>query len=79
MDVVESVLDRLFLKFNSSLLDLYEFLDVKEVSPVEAYIDFVFRISVKKEHWLILDMFANLIIQEVQNRKKKEKSRSKSC
>ena len=43
MDVVESELDCLFLKSNSSLSDLYEFLDVESVSPVEAYIEFVFK------------------------------------
>ncbi|XP_020614876.1 sacsin-like isoform X1 [Orbicella faveolata] len=43
MDVVESVLDCLFLKSNSSLSDLYEFLDVESVSPVEAYLEFVFK------------------------------------
>ena len=43
MGVVESVLDRLFLKSNSSLSDLYEFLDVESVSPVEAYLEFVFE------------------------------------
>ena len=43
MDFVESVLDCLFLKSNSSLSDLYEFLDVESVSPVEAYLEFVFK------------------------------------
>ena len=43
MDVVESVLDCLFLKSNSGLSDLYEFLDVESVSPVEAYLKFIFK------------------------------------
>ena len=43
MDVVESVLDYLFLKSTSSLSDLYEFLDVESVSAVEAYLEFVFK------------------------------------
>ena len=42
MNVVESVLDCLFLKSNSSLSDLYKFLDVESLSPVEAYLEFVF-------------------------------------
>ena len=43
MDVVESVLDCLFLKSNSSLSDLFEFLDVESASPVEAYLKFVLK------------------------------------
>jgi len=43
MDVVESELNCLFLKSTSSLSHLYEFLHVESVSPVEAYLDFVFK------------------------------------
>ena len=41
--VVESILDCLFLKSVPSLSELYEFLDVECVSPVDAYLKFVFK------------------------------------
>ena len=43
MDVVESMLDCLFLKFNSSLSDLYDFLDVESFPPAEACLEFVVK------------------------------------
>ena len=43
MDVVESSLGCLFLKSHESLSALYKFLDVEDVSPVDAYLKFVFK------------------------------------
>ena len=43
MDVVESILDCLFLKSQESLTNLYKFLNVECVSPVDAYLKFVFK------------------------------------
>ena len=43
MDVVESSLGCLFLKPRQSLSPLYEFLDVEDVSLVDAYFKFVFK------------------------------------
>ena len=43
MDIVESRLNCLFLQSRRSLSDLYEFLDVQRVSPVEVYLKFVLK------------------------------------
>ena len=43
LHVVESILKCLFLESRRSLIDLYDFLEVKRVTPVDVYMDFVLK------------------------------------
>ena len=43
MHVVESIVNCLFLESRRSLIDLYDFLEVKRVTPAEVYMDFVLK------------------------------------
>ena len=43
MDVIESRMDCVFLKYDPRLSELYKCLDVEEISPVDAYLEFVLK------------------------------------